>query len=270
MFVVVSVGTTLTDLISLYLFVPSTGAGVGLGVSPGALTFFFLVAAQHPACARRTIPSENRRPIEPVHHTRYFPDTRHPAGRAKPQPTVMADNLGVPSLKYLVISSITGRKHIDTDTLIALYSYLENYEGVLPDASVRTTVSAQLHSRLSLILSSYDPTSLESVLGRPALERLQAADAALRKEARDFRTNVSAGAVVERRKSTVDFETGGEFYPLDALLRGAEFPKGVDPKNREKYLTDDHFLTTFGMRREDFAKKDKIMRRRLKEEKGLF
>jgi hypothetical protein len=58
------------------------------------------------------------------------------------------------------------------------------------------------------------------------------------------------GTVIERQKPEVLLEIKDEncqYYPLECLLSGVEWPKNVDPKAREQYLTDEEFQSVFNM-----------------------
>lgn len=79
------------------------------------------------------------------------------------------------------------------------------------------------------------------------------------------------GSVVEREVVPFsDFDTEEGYYPLKCLIQGVAWPEGVDPSKRELYLSPAEFEKTFGMKKEEFQKLDKIMRVRIKKDKGLF
>ena len=60
------------------------------------------------------------------------------------------------------------------------------------------------------------------------------------------------------------------FYPLEALVQGIKWPQGVDPTNREKYLSDTDFESLFGMTKSSFQQIDKYKRIELKKKHLLF
>uniref|UniRef100_A0AAY4CKL1 HP domain-containing protein n=1 Tax=Denticeps clupeoides TaxID=299321 RepID=A0AAY4CKL1_9TELE len=62
-----------------------------------------------------------------------------------------------------------------------------------------------------------------------------------------------------------------EFQPNQLMNRAAEnLPNGVDPAQREKYLSDRDFLAIFGMPREKFASLPQWKQLNIKKGKGLF
>jgi hypothetical protein len=77
------------------------------------------------------------------------------------------------------------------------------------------------------------------------------------------------GTVVENKAVDAKIRSDGS-YPLEALLQGSTWPPGIDATKREQYLSDSDFQSVFRMSKEDFNKKDKFVRLRLKKEHNLF
>ncbi|CAL8336005.1 unnamed protein product [Lota lota] len=82
-------------------------------------------------------------------------------------------------------------------------------------------------------------------------------------------------AVQAQHVSNGGVEVGEESYdphPADELLhkQSSELPEGVDPANKEKYLSDSDFLNIFQLSKEQFAGLPAWKQLKLKKEKGLF
>lgn len=59
-------------------------------------------------------------------------------------------------------------------------------------------------------------------------------------------------------------------YPLERLLSGSEWPEGIDHTQREKYLSDEDFVKTFGLTKSEFDALPAWKKNSLKKEKKLF
>lgn len=77
------------------------------------------------------------------------------------------------------------------------------------------------------------------------------------------------GTVLERTPPRVTSQDA-DYYPLEALQEGVAWPKNVDPKNREKYLSDEDFEKTFDMTKDEFYSLPPFKRKILKQESLLF
>eukprot|EP01127_Copromyxa_protea_P017777 TRINITY_DN5465_c0_g1_i1.p1 TRINITY_DN5465_c0_g1~~TRINITY_DN5465_c0_g1_i1.p1 ORF type:complete len:878 (+),score=230.53 TRINITY_DN5465_c0_g1_i1:150-2636(+) len=55
-----------------------------------------------------------------------------------------------------------------------------------------------------------------------------------------------------------------------AELTAATLPKGVDPTNKEKYLSEEEFASLFGMSKDEYEKKPSWKRETLKKQAGLY
>jgi hypothetical protein len=64
-------------------------------------------------------------------------------------------------------------------------------------------------------------------------------------------------------------ETSGVYYTLE-ILKQSTLPDGVDPKNRERYLSNDEFNQIFAVSKEEFASYPAWKQSKLKAQKGLF
>lgn len=59
-------------------------------------------------------------------------------------------------------------------------------------------------------------------------------------------------------------------YPYSALKAGVKWPSNVNPAQRETYLNDDDFFQVFQMTKEEFRQQPNYVRKRMKQDKGLF
>uniref|UniRef100_A0A669DK03 Advillin n=1 Tax=Oreochromis niloticus TaxID=8128 RepID=A0A669DK03_ORENI len=79
-------------------------------------------------------------------------------------------------------------------------------------------------------------------------------------------------------KWSVSEQNGGnsvksfQSFPPDALRNklASELPEGVDPKQKEKYLSDSDFTTVFGMTKDEFVSLPQWKQLKMKKEKGMF
>ncbi|KAL3978091.1 growth differentiation factor 10 [Sarotherodon galilaeus] len=77
---------------------------------------------------------------------------------------------------------------------------------------------------------------------------------------------------------TVAEQNGGnsvksfQSFPPGALRNklASELPEGVDPKQKEKYLSDSDFTTVFGMTKDEFVSLPQWKQLKMKKEKGMF
>lgn len=76
------------------------------------------------------------------------------------------------------------------------------------------------------------------------------------------------GTVLEKETFTVSELS--DFYPVEALRQGVEWPSNVDPANRERHLSDDDFKKVFKMTKEQYHALPQFRRIRLKKENHLF
>ncbi|XP_028853544.1 advillin [Denticeps clupeoides] len=75
----------------------------------------------------------------------------------------------------------------------------------------------------------------------------------------------------EQKSAAENNKVYQEFQPNQLMNRAAEnLPNGVDPAQREKYLSDRDFLAIFGMPREKFASLPQWKQLNIKKGKGLF
>ena len=98
------------------------------------------------------------------------------------------------------------------------------------------------------------------------------------------KTDALSGGVLDREKVVLTTEElaagqnppkGGhgskkQCYPPSALYRGVQWPKEVDPKRREDWLSDADFLTVFGISRSEYLKLKKFRKLQLKKFKNMF
>lgn len=63
-----------------------------------------------------------------------------------------------------------------------------------------------------------------------------------------------------------------KYYPVEVLLKGQnqELPEDVDPAKKENYLSEQDFVSVFGITRGQFTALPGWKQLQLKKERGLF
>ncbi|XP_063329165.1 advillin isoform X1 [Pelmatolapia mariae] len=90
----------------------------------------------------------------------------------------------------------------------------------------------------------------------------------LKKEFGDTASPVNVAVEQNGGNSVKSFQS----FPPDALRNklASELPEGVDPKQKEKYLSDSDFTTVFGMTKDQFVSLPQWKQLKMKKEKGMF
>uniref|UniRef100_A0A7N8WLS4 Advillin n=1 Tax=Mastacembelus armatus TaxID=205130 RepID=A0A7N8WLS4_9TELE len=75
-----------------------------------------------------------------------------------------------------------------------------------------------------------------------------------------------------QEKDCVENEKSSQSFPPDALVGKniSELPEGVDPTQKEKYLSDSDFINVFGITKDDFVSMPRWKQLNLKKEKMMF
>uniref|UniRef100_A0A8C9WXU6 Advillin n=1 Tax=Sander lucioperca TaxID=283035 RepID=A0A8C9WXU6_SANLU len=91
----------------------------------------------------------------------------------------------------------------------------------------------------------------------------------LKKELGDEATSFNVPVV---RKNCVKSKKSFQSFPPDKLVNklASELPEGVDPTQKEKYLSDSDFNNIFGITKDNFASMPQWKQLKMKKEKGLF
>ncbi|XP_034544371.1 advillin [Notolabrus celidotus] len=78
--------------------------------------------------------------------------------------------------------------------------------------------------------------------------------------------------LVSTEQSCVESEKTYQSFPPDALInkQANELPEGVDPGQKEKYLSDSDFSDVFGITKDDFVSLSGWKQLNMKKEKGMF
>ncbi|XP_006909038.1 advillin isoform X1 [Pteropus alecto] len=76
----------------------------------------------------------------------------------------------------------------------------------------------------------------------------------------------------DMRNTTLSLNSEPKYYPIEVLLKNQnqELPEDVDPAKKENYLTEQDFISVFGITRGQFAALPGWKQLQMKKEKGLF
>ncbi|XP_041835874.1 advillin [Melanotaenia boesemani] len=82
----------------------------------------------------------------------------------------------------------------------------------------------------------------------------------------------TAPVTITTEQNNVESEKYFQPFPLDTLVNKVanELPKGVDPTQKEKHLSDADFITVFGITKDDFAKLPQWKQLNIKKAKKMF
>uniref|UniRef100_A0A3B4Z9B7 Advillin-like n=1 Tax=Stegastes partitus TaxID=144197 RepID=A0A3B4Z9B7_9TELE len=77
---------------------------------------------------------------------------------------------------------------------------------------------------------------------------------------------------LQEEKNCAESEKSVQCFPPDALINklANELPEGVDPSQKEKYLSDSDFSCVFGITKDDFVSMPQWKQLNMKKEKGMF
>ena len=123
--------------------------------------------------------------------------------------------------------------------------------------------------RFPAMIERYDEENLKALLSAEFYQQLQdelQASIAAKKKMASYRSG--SIAQVPSYQDIQPSELG--FYPLEALVQGVEWPKGIDVAKREYYLEPDEFYRVFRMNKDQFYQLSKIDRIKLKKAHQLF
>ncbi|XP_054435990.1 advillin [Pteronotus mesoamericanus] len=76
----------------------------------------------------------------------------------------------------------------------------------------------------------------------------------------------------DMRNTTLSLDSEIKYYPIEVLLKNQnqELPEDVDPAKKENYLSEQDFVSVFGITRKQFAALAGWKQLQMKKEKGLF
>ena len=132
------------------------------------------------------------------------------------------------------------------------------------------SVHRLLKDRASMLLEYYDNVELERCFGTDVILSLRKMSVES-VDAKKKMANYRKGEVIEREG--IGYEERNPidgFYPIEALTKGVQWPKSVDPTKREEYLSPEDFVTVFGMPKNTFTQLATYVKVRLKKEKDFF
>ncbi|CAG5982213.1 unnamed protein product [Menidia menidia] len=84
--------------------------------------------------------------------------------------------------------------------------------------------------------------------------------------------DVASPVIVDTEQSSLESNKTFQCFPPDALINKVahELPEGVDPTQKEKYLSDSDFMDVFGITKDDFVNLPQWKQLNMKKEKGMF
>lgn len=127
-----------------------------------------------------------------------------------------------------------------------------------------------LKDRASMVLECYDSAELERCFGPDIILSLRKMNVES-VDAKKKMANYRKGEVIEREGIGYgEHNSINGFYPVEALMKGVQWPKNVDPTKREEYLTPEEFVTVFKMSKKTFSQLATYVKIRLKQENDLF
>lgn len=76
----------------------------------------------------------------------------------------------------------------------------------------------------------------------------------------------------DMRDTTIPLDSEPKYYPIEVLLKNQnqELPEDVNPAKKENYLSEQDFVSVFGITRGQFAALPAWKQLQMKKEKGLF
>lgn len=199
---------------------------------------------------------------------------------------VNAENAAIPSLKVLILEELL-KNTKGYENRIVLFAAMCNLH--IDDKDRRLVA---VTNRCQALFNEIYP-ALEAKMGKDALaeiigtERIALAEEQLvrHKVAKRNSAIATSGCIVMPTKVQLTEEelavaavacggdgagAGAVYYPIRALVRGVEWPEGVESSKRETYLSDEDFYTVFGMEKAAFQALDKYKRVGLKKAKDFF
>ena len=181
----------------------------------------------------------------------------------------MEDHCSLPALRTLCLKRLLSTKFIPNQTLLAVLSVVPLDPAVDPaPLAVSQDEFNQLRYRLLTCARERFPMLLERVDGgADAMKKLLGervfsmllGELKATEKAKGHLTNMRSGSVLKPTKVVLQRgdSDGGQYYPFEALVAGADWPEGVDPTKRESYLRDSDFTEVFGFSRAEFVQMDR-------------
>lgn len=171
----------------------------------------------------------------------------------------------VPSLTHLCVAAIVQQcEGRNVEKVLEIFARVDLQLSSM--FYLREFAMRKLNDYFPMLIERYSEEAIQDIVGPEVWLSLKSSYDAAQKEKWLFMH--LKGSPLER--TVVDFVEGSEFYPLNALEAGVEWPKNVEAHRREAYLSDEDFFRVFGMTKADFYKLSKYVRIRMKKEKNLF
>jgi hypothetical protein len=174
----------------------------------------------------------------------------------------------LPSLCAICVKTLKKSNYLKTNEhLLRIYTRLDG--GNPSFQEIYDVALKELSSRYPMLLHKYGAEEMKLVFREE--DRALFEKNLKEEEEIKHRFAYLKGEVIERESfvDKLDPRPDGT-YPLEALLQGVMWPKGIDVAKREQYLSETEFQRIFKMSKDEFNKKDKHFRLRMKKEHGLF
>ena len=182
----------------------------------------------------------------------------------------------IPSLNDISLSVIMKDGYMNSvDDAAAIALRMPHIASILKYEKLWVRIQTFLKDRGALLLERYDLEELKRCFGEELISSLLK----IEEERVDCEKKMSgyrSGSAIERKCFDTSSSGGcgscsdDGYYPLGALLAGVQWPEGIDPSKREQYLSPEDFFSAFKMDKEDFNRRDKHLRNRLKKQHSLF
>lgn len=167
----------------------------------------------------------------------------------------------------ILLRDCSGNNREVLEKTLHLWSRLNGGTWGTAAETLQHRVLQKIRDHFSMLIENYYEEELISLLGMETWELLMNKHRANLEEKRIF-THITQGQVLSPKM--VDFDEDSEYFPLEVLEQGAQWPKRVDPGRREAYLSDQDFFQVFQMTKSDFYSLPSHLRIRHKKEKRLF
>jgi hypothetical protein len=169
----------------------------------------------------------------------------------------------IPSLIDLCIDVIIRKVHtLDNILMIATYIDFNNPSMI----KLKEVINKKIQNMFPAFLEHYSKEELIDRLGAELYTSLYDQYNNILQAKKQF-SNLK-GSIIELTR--VEYDENSEYFPLEVLIQGAQWPKKVEVDKRENYLSPEDFHKVFKMTKEQFYKLAKYERIQLKKEKKLF
>ena len=176
----------------------------------------------------------------------------------------MLTSNNIPSLFDLCVDFLS-KVDIPRDQLLNVYSYINNI--CSKDIQrLKNHLLKQIEQYYAFFLQKYGMEYIESSTSKDEFLKLNDSYQSRLKIEKNFSNK---GVIIDRVKLEIP-SSSDNFYPLEFLLQGVEWPASVIPNKREEYLSDKDFESLFKISKDKFKLLDKFKQKELKVKYKLF